>query len=103
MDKVTRGAIFQNITEPDETRQGFYTDRPSVDVPQAYCALEIPKLQIQGDGDLPGFLEEFRFYFPRAKKPKKHIVIPKADHTFTNWTHRKKVIAGTLKWFQKYL
>ena len=81
----------------------FYIDRPKVDVPQAYCSIEVPKLQIQGTADLPGFLEEFSFYFPRAKDPKKHLVIPEADHVFTNWVHRKKVIAHTLKWFQQYL
>ena len=81
----------------------FYTDRPKTDVPHAYCSLLIPKLQIQGDNDLPGFREEFAFFFPRAKGIKKHIVIPKADHTFTTWPHRKRVLATTLNWFQKYL
>ena len=92
-------------TSPNPMKPGkiFYADRPKIDVPQAYCSLLIPKLQIQGDNDLPGFREEFAFYFPRAKGTKKHIVIPGADHTFTNWTHRKRVIASMLKWFKQYL
>jgi len=92
-------------TSPNPMKPGkiFYTDRPKTDVPHAYCSLLIPKLQIQGDNDLPGFREEFAFFFPRAKGIKKHIVIPKADHTFTTWPHRKRVLATTLNWFQKYL
>ena len=88
---------------PMKPGKNFYTDRPKVDVPQAYCSLEIPKIQIQGTNDLPGFVEEFRFYFPRAKGIKKHLVIPNADHTFTTWPHRRRVIAETQKWFRKYL
>lgn len=92
-------------TSPNPMLPGkdFFSDRPEKDVPQAYCSLEIPKLQIQGDRDLPGFREEFSFFFPRAKEPKKHIVVPDADHTFTTWAHRRKVVAETLKWFKKYL
>jgi len=64
--------------------------------------LEKP-LQIQGDNDLPGFREAFECYFPAASVPKKHVVIPGADHVFTSWPIRRKVIRLTLAWFQKYL
>lgn len=80
-------------------RKKFRADRPAIDVPQAYCSLRISKLQIQGDADLPGLREEFTLYFSRAKAPKKQIVILGADHVFTNWRHRKKVIAETLNGF----
>ncbi|MES2309199.1 MAG: alpha/beta fold hydrolase [Verrucomicrobiota bacterium] len=81
----------------------FYTDRPKVDVPEAYLSLTLPKLQIQGDQDIPGFREEFSKYFPKAQGVKKHIVIPTADHVFTHWPHRKQVISKTVQWFSKYL
>ena len=79
------------------------TDHPKVDVPESYCSLRIPKLQIQGDKDLPGFREGFASFFPAAPAPKKHIVIPGADHVFTAWPIRRKVIRLTVNWFQKYL
>ena len=79
------------------------TDLPAVDVPESYISLKIPKLQIQGDHDIPGFCEGFQKFFPAAAKPKKHIVIPGADHVFTTWSHRRKVIKLTVDWFLKYL
>lgn len=81
----------------------FFTDRPKVDVPEAYVRLNLPKLQIQGDNDIPGFREEFSKYFPVARGVKKHVVIPGGDHVFTTWKHRKQVVAHTTKWFEKYL
>jgi alpha/beta superfamily hydrolase len=82
---------------------GLSKDHPKVDVPEAYLSLKIPKLQIQGDNDLPGFREGFECYFPAASAPKKHVVIPGADHVFTSWPIRRKVIRLTVDWFQKYL
>lgn len=79
------------------------TDLPKADVPESYVSLRIPKLQIQGDNDIPGFREGFECYFPQASAPKKHTVIPGADHVFTSWPHRRKVIRQTVAWFQKYL
>lgn len=81
----------------------FFTDRPKIDVPEAYVRLNLPKLQIQGDNDIPGFREEFAKYFPVARGPKQHVVLPGGDHVFTTWKHRQKVIALTVKWFAKYL
>jgi len=94
------GKITDNPTAPGRI---FFTDRPVVDVPEAYRSLTIPKLQIQGDQDLPGFREEFTRYFALASAPKEHWVIPGADHVFSQWFHRRKVIARTVKWFGKYL
>lgn len=82
---------------------GLSRDHPKVDVPEAYLSLRIPKLQIQGDHDLPGFREGFAAYFPQAPAPKKHVVIPGADHVFTHWPHRRKVIRLTVNWFLKNL
>lgn len=82
---------------------GLSTDHPKVDVPEAYGSLRIPKLQIQGDNDIPGFREGFETFFPAATAPKKHVVIPGADHVFTAWPIRRKVIRLTVNWFQKYL
>lgn len=89
--------------DPMRPGRKFYRDRPKPDVPQAYCALTIPKLQIQGDKDLPGFRETFAEYFPRAKPPKRHIVLRGADHVFTDWRHRRKVVALTVEWFARHL
>ena len=94
------GVIKRN---PISGGPGLITDCPKVDVPEAYVSLKIPKLQIQGDKDLPGFVEDFQQYFVSAPAPKKHIVIPGADHTFNSWPERKLVIRHTVKWFQKYL
>ena len=87
-------------TNPNGHDRAFHSDRPSIDVPEAYRSLSIPKMQIQGDNDLPGFREQFSAYFSSAQEPKKHLVIPGANHTFDQWPHRKKVIRETVKWFQ---
>jgi len=81
----------------------FLTDRLAVDVPEAYCTLRIPKKQIQGDQDIPGFVDGFREYFDKAPEPKEHVVLPGADHVFTNWPDRQKVIAQTVEWFSGLL
>jgi alpha/beta superfamily hydrolase len=90
-------------SDPTGHGKPFFTDRPKVDVPDAYISLRIPKLQIQGDNDLPGFREQFSEYFAQALKPKRHVIIPGADHTFTLWPHRHRAIRETVKWFLRYL
>jgi uncharacterized protein len=81
----------------------FYTDRPKVDVPQAYVALNIPRCQIQGDRDIPGFREEFASYCPKNDPLVRHLVVPGADHVFTTWKHRQLVIAESVRWLKKHL
>lgn len=81
----------------------FFLDRPEVDVPAAFCSLEIPKLQCQGTADLEGFREVFSDYFPKAPGPKKHLVVADADHTFSVESHRRRARNATVKWFEKYL
>ncbi len=79
----------------------FYSDRPKCDVPEAYARLPMPKLQIQGDRDLPGFRKEFEAFFTHAQPPKKHLVLAGADHVFTTARDRRRVIAETAKFFQR--
>lgn len=81
----------------------FLTDYPSTDVPEAYCSLRIPKIQIQGDQDIPGFVEGFQEYFGAALEPKKHVILPGADHVFTRWADREMVLRLTVQWFGEQL
>jgi alpha/beta superfamily hydrolase len=81
----------------------FYKKRPKVDIPDAYCSLTIPKLQIQGDKDLPGFVEKFSKYFKKAPGPKKHVIIKDGDHVFNDTRHREIAIRQSFAWFKKYL
>jgi pimeloyl-ACP methyl ester carboxylesterase len=81
----------------------FFTDRPKVDVPEAFPALDIPRMHIQGDRDLPNFRERFASYCPKNDPIVRHLVIPGADHTFNEWKHRKQVIAESTRWLKKYL
>jgi pimeloyl-ACP methyl ester carboxylesterase len=81
----------------------FYTDRPAIDVPESYKSLTLPRLQIQGDKDNPGFLENFTVFFKESPKPKKHVVIRNADHVFTTWEHRVKAIDTTAEWLAGHL
>jgi len=82
---------------------GLIKDYPKIDVPESYVSLKIPKLQVQGNKDLEGFMEHFKKYFALASAPKKHVVIPGADHVFSTWPERKKAIRLSVNWFQKYL
>ncbi len=81
----------------------FYTQRPKVDIPEAYVALDIPRFQIQGDKDLPEFRERFEAYCPKNDPLVRHLVIPGADHVFTDWSHRKQVIAESVRWLKRHL
>ena len=81
----------------------FFKQRPKVDIPEAYVALDIPRLQIQGDNDIPEFRERFTAYCPKNDPRVRHLVVPGADHVFTNWTHRKLVIAESVRWLKKQL
>jgi alpha/beta superfamily hydrolase len=88
---------------PLVTGPQFFKLRPKVDVPEAFVTLDIPRFQIQGDNDLPEFRERFEDYCPKNDPLVKHLVIPGADHVFTNWTHRKQVIAESVRWLKKQL
>lgn len=83
--------------------RAFYSDRPQTDVPEAYCHLTVPKLHLQGSNDQKGFISEFQKYFAVAREPKKHVIIDGADHTFSEWPHRRKAIDTTARWFLKHL
>ena len=81
----------------------FWTDRPKVDVPEAYVALDIPRFQIQGDNDIPDFRERFAAFCPKNNPLVRHLVVPGADHVFTTWEHRRRVIAESVRWLKKHL
>jgi alpha/beta superfamily hydrolase len=81
----------------------FFKQRPKVDIPEAYVALQIPRLQIQGDNDLPEFRERFAEYCPKNDPLVRYLVIPGADHVFNDWTHRGQVIAESVRWLKKQL
>jgi len=88
---------------PLRTGKRFWTDRPKVDVPEAYVALDVPRLQIQGDNDIPEFRERFAAFCPQNNSQVRHLVLPGADHVFTNWKHRRRVIAESVRWLKKHL
>jgi len=81
----------------------FYKDRPKVDVPEAYVSLDLPRLQIQGDQDIPEFRERFTAFCPKDDPLVQHVIIPRADHVFTTWEHRRRVIAESVRWLKKHL
>ena len=81
----------------------FFTDRPKVDVPAAYAAIVCPKLQIQGDRDLPGFRAGFAKNMRGATPPKRHVIMAGADHTFSQASHRRRVIRMTADFFVHWL
>ncbi len=81
----------------------FFTDRPKVDVPAAYATIVCPKLQIQGDRDLPGFHSGFVKNMRGATPPKRHVIIAGADHTFSQASHRRRVIRMTADFFARQL
>jgi fermentation-respiration switch protein FrsA (DUF1100 family) len=81
----------------------FLADRLTIDVPQAYCSLDIPKLQIQGSADLPGFRQQFLRYYNKAGKPKKYVLIRGADHVFSQRAHRTRAITLTRDFFTQTL
>jgi pimeloyl-ACP methyl ester carboxylesterase len=83
--------------------KAFYTDRPKVDTPEAWVNLDIPRFQIQGDHDNPGFLEEFSAYCPKNDPLVRHLVLPGADHLFTEWSIRRRVIAESVRWLKRHL
>jgi alpha/beta superfamily hydrolase len=99
----TPPAAWPREKNPLNVGPGFFKDRPKVDVPEAYVALDIPRLQIQGDNDIPEFRERFTAYCPKNDPRVRHLVVPGADHVFTNWTHRKLVIADSVRWLKKQL
>jgi len=92
-----------SAADPLTPGKRFYTDRPKVDVGDAYVALAIPRLQIQGDKDLPEFRERFAAFCPKNNPLVRHVVVPGADHTFTTWAHRKQVLAESVRWVKQQL
>ncbi len=91
------------VNNPLAPGKRFFTDRPKVDVPEAYVALDIPRLQIQGDNDIPEFRERFAAYCPQNDPRVRHLVIPGADHVFTTWEHRRRLMAESVRWLKKHL
>ncbi len=88
---------------PMKTGRRFFSDRPKVDIPAAYVALDIPRLQIQGDKDLPEFRERFETYCPKSDPLVRHLVIAGADHVFNHWPHRRRVIRESIRWLRRQL
>jgi len=89
--------------DPDVPGKRFYTDRPKVDVREAYLTLQMPKLQVQGDQDYAGFCERFAEYVKAAPGIKKHVILQGGDHVFTMGRQRRAAIAHSVRWMQKYL
>jgi alpha/beta superfamily hydrolase len=81
----------------------FFKDRPKVNIPEAYKALDIPRMQIQGDKDLPEFCERFAAFSPKNDPLVRHLIVPGADHVFTTWEHRRLIIAESVRWLKKHL
>lgn len=100
---VPSGAYAPNVGNPMIPGRRFFKDRPKVDVPEAYLALDIPRFQIQGDRDLSEFRERFTAFCPKDNPLVRHLVIPDADHVFTTWKHRRQVIAESVRWLKKQL
>ena len=90
-------------TNPVAPGKAFWSYRPKTDVPEAYAALDLPRLQIQGDNDIPGFRERFTSFCPKNDPRVSHIVIPGADHVFNNVAHRKRVVTESVRWLKKQL
>ena len=87
--------------EPDSVGTvgaGFFTDRPAESVGDAYVTIAIPKLQVQGNLDRPGFIEDFTAFFDRAPEPKQHIIVPNGNHVLDNRHARAEVISRTREW-----
>ncbi len=81
----------------------FYAERPAKTVGDIYQSLTLPKLQIQGDKDIPFFASEFTKFYEGAKDPKKYILIPEADHIFSTMDTRNTAIRETLDWLVSHL
>jgi alpha/beta superfamily hydrolase len=88
---------------PLDVGKRFWTDRPKIDVPEAYVGLDIPRFQIQGDNDIPEFRERFTAFCPQNDPLVRHLVVPGADHVFTTWEHRRRLIAESVRWLKKQL
>ena len=71
--------------------------------PRPTLAFDIPRFQIQGDHDNPGFLEEFTAYCPKNDPLVRHLVLPGADHVFSEWKFRRQVIAESVRWLKQQL
>jgi alpha/beta superfamily hydrolase len=95
----------QAFVRGDEIHVGrrFFTDRPKVDVPEAFVALDLPRMQIQGDRDLPDFMQRFASFCPKKDPFARHLIIPGADHTFNEWSHRQRVMVESTRFLKKHL
>jgi alpha/beta superfamily hydrolase len=81
----------------------FWTDRPRVDVPEAFVALDLSRIQIQGERDIPEFRERFAAYCPKGDPLVRHLIIPGADHVFAQGKHRRQVITESVRWLKRQL
>jgi alpha/beta superfamily hydrolase len=102
--RATRPEI-ENVAPGDPFSNGprFFRDRPKVDVPEAYVALKIPRLQIQGDRDIAEFRERFAAFCPKDDPLVRHLVLPGADHVFNRWPDRRRVITESVRWLKRHL
>lgn len=98
-----RAPAARQPDQPFATGPAFARGLPATDVPAAYAQIACPKLQIQGDRDLPGFRAGFAANLRAASPPKRHVVLRGADHVFTHPRHRARVIRLTTNFFQQHL
>jgi uncharacterized protein len=84
-------------------KQGFWLDALQYDIPQAFRALTLPKLIVQGMADSSVFVEGFQTFRDIALPPADFMEIPGAGHTFPAPGHRRQVIRQTLIWLKRHL
>ncbi len=84
-------------------KQNFWLDALQYDIQQAFRAIALPKLVIQGTADSPVFLDGFQTFRETALPPADFMEIPGGGHTFPSPAHRRQVIRQTLIWLKRHL
>lgn len=92
-----------NYDHVEGVGDSFLENRPEMSIEDAYVSLALPKIQVQGNADLPFFLEEFVGIYNKAQEPKQHHIIDGADHCFSKQAHREEAVGVTVQWIKDQL
>ena len=95
-----REVIEKNNQTP--LKEAFYRDATRHDVSTALSRTK-NLLFIHGDEDELVPLGHAQKLYGVAQEPKKLIVVPGADHTFSNPDLRNRAVTHSLNWFNRYL
>jgi len=81
----------------------IWKDLKKYNLPKLIRRIKAPVLIVHGQRDSLVGLDSPKLFYKNANKPKKLIIIKKADHMYRGQPMRRQMVKEVTNWFKKYL